>query len=247
MNDVPSMRRFDVELFIIHPSLTPTEISQALALEPTNFHCVGEQRRTPKRELPGKYRDTRWRYSRRFEVDNQWFHDAIDQFVAELLPHREFLERVRTSGGRTDLILQFLGDGYHGDSISSTTLSLISSLGLDFAIEVYAERQAQPGMKNIQVVNGAQNCVYDIFQATDEEFAAIFPEGQDIAFIDEVVARSGKSLTPVLEQLWSRRIPKRDVQGIHGLLFYKLDHKKAYYPTRRDEEAINPNGSKLRA
>lgn len=34
--------------------------------------------------------------------------------------------------------------------------------------------------------------------------------------------------------------------GIHGLLFYELSEKKPYYPTRRDEEAINPNGSRLR-
>jgi hypothetical protein len=34
--------------------------------------------------------------------------------------------------------------------------------------------------------------------------------------------------------------------GIHGLLFYELEGKKQYYPTRRDEEAENPGGSKLR-
>ena len=103
-------------------------------------------------------------------------------------------------------------------------------------------------MKNIQVVDGARNCVYDIFQATDEEFATIFPEGQDVAFIDEVSARTdADALTSILTQLWSRRIPKRDALGIHGMLFYELDHKKVYYPTRKDEEAINPNGSKLRA
>ena len=44
-------------------------------------------------------------------------------------------------------------------------------------------------VKNIQVIDGALNAVYDIFQATDEEFALIFPPGQDIAFIDEVIAR----------------------------------------------------------
>lgn len=41
-------------------------------------------------------------------------------------------------------------------------------------------------MKNIQVIDGAINSVYDIFVATDEEFLLIFPEEQDIAFIDEV-------------------------------------------------------------
>jgi O-acetyl-ADP-ribose deacetylase (regulator of RNase III) len=31
-----------------------------------------------------------------------------------------------------------------------------------------------------------------------------------------------------------------------GLLFYELEHKKAYYPTRKDEEAVNPDGTGLR-
>ena len=43
-------------------------------------------------------------------------------------------------------------------------------------------------MKNIQVIDGAVNCVYDVFAATDEEFALIFPPGQGVAFIDEVRA-----------------------------------------------------------
>jgi len=44
-------------------------------------------------------------------------------------------------------------------------------------------------MKNIQVIDGAANSVYDIFAASEEEFSLIFPEGQDIAFIGEVMAR----------------------------------------------------------
>jgi hypothetical protein len=34
--------------------------------------------------------------------------------------------------------------------------------------------------------------------------------------------------------------------GIHGLLFYRCDPKKVYYPTRLNEEAVNPDGSALR-
>ncbi len=29
--------------------------------------------------------------------------------------------------------------------------------------------------------------------------------------------------------------------GIHGLLFYELEERKSYYPTRSGEDAINPN------
>jgi hypothetical protein len=102
-------------------------------------------------------------------------------------------------------------------------------------------------MKNIQVIDAADNCVYDIFAATDEEFALVFPEGQDIAFITEVCSRgSSVDLGRAFAMIWARRLPKSEVIGIHGTLFYELDHKAVYYPTRRDEEAINPDGSPLR-
>ena len=103
-------------------------------------------------------------------------------------------------------------------------------------------------MKNIQVIDGAINCVYDIFAATYEEFALIFPPGQDVAFIDEVYARqNATALDEAFSNIWGRRIPKSSVNGIHGVLFYQNEQKKAYYPTRRDEEAINPDGTRLRA
>ena len=102
-------------------------------------------------------------------------------------------------------------------------------------------------MKNIQVIDGAENCVYDIFSATDEEFALIFPGDTDVAFIDEVYANGDeKVLDAAFNAIWKRRIKKSAAQGIHGILFYELPEKKVYYPTRRDEEAVNPGGFALR-
>ena len=102
-------------------------------------------------------------------------------------------------------------------------------------------------MKNIQVIDGADNCVYDIFSATDEEFALIFKSVKDVAFIDEVYNTGDeKLLDAAFNSIWQRRIKKSDAQGIHGTVFYELDKKKVYYPTRSDEDAVNPDGSKLR-
>lgn len=103
-------------------------------------------------------------------------------------------------------------------------------------------------MKNIQVIDGAVNCVYDIFEATDEEFALIFLDGQDIAFIDEVYGRGVDkvALDSAFKALWTRRLVKAQAMGIHGQLFYELNEKKHFYPTRRDEEAQNTNGTRLR-
>lgn len=102
-------------------------------------------------------------------------------------------------------------------------------------------------MKNIQIIDGAINCVYDIFSATEDEFALIFPKGTDIAFIDEVYNREDNELmNKVFNDIWSRRIQKSMVKGIHGTLFYELEEKKIYYPNRCDCDAINPSGSPLR-
>lgn len=102
-------------------------------------------------------------------------------------------------------------------------------------------------MRNIQVLDGAENSMYDIFSATEEEFALIFPPDQDVAFIDEVLARGPESeLTAAFTQIWKRRVPKSEAVGIQGLLFYEMEHKKVFYPSRKDGEAANPDGSRLR-
>jgi len=102
-------------------------------------------------------------------------------------------------------------------------------------------------MKNIMVIDGAENCVYDVFAVPDDDFALIFPEGTDIAFIEDVERRANaEAVFEALERAWSNRIPKREAAGIHGTVFYQLYGKRKYYPTLRDEEAVNPDGSALR-
>lgn len=42
----------------------------------------------------------------------------------------------------------------------------------------------------------------------------------------------------LLGDLWKRPVHKPDVRGIHGTLFYGLDEKKKYYPTKLDAGMI---------
>jgi hypothetical protein len=94
-------------------------------------------------------------------------------------------------------------------------------------------------MKNIQIIDGALNCTYDIFAASDADFALIFPDDRDIEFSDDFMARVGKRVgLAVYRRLWKAPVDKKAVIGIHGALFFDLDHKKRYYPTKRDGEAI---------
>lgn len=89
--------------------------------------------------------------------------------------------------------------------------------------------------------------LYDVFSATDEDHALIFPGGTDIAFAEDLQTRPEAALiSKALNRLWSHRVPKAQVIGIHGILFYQLPKKRQFYPTLRDEEAQNPDGSKLR-
>ncbi len=93
-------------------------------------------------------------------------------------------------------------------------------------------------MKTIQIVDGADNCAYDCFLADDELFAAIFPNtGQDIEFIEDFLARTPEvAFDDLFEHMWSRRLDKTEIQGIHGTLFYELTSKKKFYPNKRESD-----------
>lgn len=94
-------------------------------------------------------------------------------------------------------------------------------------------------MKNVQVIDGADNCTYDIFGISDEGFALMFPNGQDIEFISDFIERVGKNTAgAVTAPMWNRRRDKKKARGIHGTLFYQLDFKKEYYPTKKEDEMV---------
>ena len=102
-------------------------------------------------------------------------------------------------------------------------------------------------VKNIQVIDGAVNAVYDIFSAPEDVFDLVFLPGTDVAFIEEIAQRpDADRVVAALNTVWASRVPKAQAMGIHGVLFYDLLEKRQFYPTLRDEEAVNPNGSRLR-
>ena len=98
-------------------------------------------------------------------------------------------------------------------------------------------------MKNIQVIDGAYNASYDIWTISDELFQLIFPnEGQNIEFIEDFTERTWSRLSTseqkrLYAEWWSRPVPKSEVQGIHGTLFYELKEAKAgYYPNKKESD-----------
>jgi len=75
-------------------------------------------------------------------------------------------------------------------------------------------------MKNIIVIDGAENCVYDIFAAPDDDFALIFPEGTDIAFIEDIEHRpNAERVFEALKRTWLNRIPSARLSAFTGSCF----------------------------
>jgi hypothetical protein len=136
-------RRFDLSLFIVHPTLKSTDLTAEIGLQPHYAHSIGEPRATPAgTPLSGKHKDTRWRYGIRHEVEGSLFAVALNDFVKELSLSGPFFEQIKTTGGQSQLIVSFLGDGHYGDTLPAATLASIVGLHLDFGIEVFSSRQA---------------------------------------------------------------------------------------------------------
>jgi hypothetical protein len=94
-------------------------------------------------------------------------------------------------------------------------------------------------MKNIQVIDGAENCTYDIYSLDDESFGIIFPNNQDIEFSEDVLERIGsEEATRIFSILWSKRADKKKITGINGTLFFGLYFKKQYYPSKKENEMV---------
>lgn len=69
-------------------------------------------------------------------------------------------------------------------------------------------------MKTILVIDRADNCAYDCFLASEDLFGRIYPgEGQDVEFIEDVLAREGERLDEEFKAMWRRPVRKTDVRG----------------------------------
>jgi hypothetical protein len=92
-------------------------------------------------------------------------------------------------------------------------------------------------LKNIQIIDRAVNATFSLFQATDDEFAAIFPgPGQDMELIEDFTERAGEEQAlRILSPVWGRPILKRDAQGVHGTLYFEYADRRQSLPESKRE------------
>jgi len=102
-------------------------------------------------------------------------------------------------------------------------------------------RTKRTRMKNIQVIDGALNCTFGLFQATEAEFALLFPEPrQDIQYAEDLeFLPKQKAIEAALKRVWQRPIRKQNARGVHGTLFYQLERYKKVFREKR-EETVEP-------
>jgi hypothetical protein len=101
-------------------------------------------------------------------------------------------------------------------------------------------------MKNVLIIDGAENCAYAIYAMTDDEFGVAFPgDKQNVEFIEDIVDRIGDDgVASLFNPVWKREVKKPNVMGIHGTIFYQLYWKKKFYPTKNDQEMVLALGQK---
>lgn len=75
-------------------------------------------------------------------------------------------------------------------------------------------------IKNVQVIDGAMNCNYDIFAIHESDFKIIFPgEGHNIEFIEDVEQKIGENaLEEIHPRIWEKRVRKAEVVGSDHLI-----------------------------
>ena len=100
-------------------------------------------------------------------------------------------------------------------------------------------------MKNIQIIDSAINATFSIFQASETEFQAIFPDDHNMEIVEDFFERVGNTVAgQILGPICQRPILKRDALGIHGTLYYGYADRRDVIPaTKRevdwDESSIN--------
>lgn len=88
---------------------------------------------------------------------------------------------------------------------------------------------------NVQVIDGASNSIFEIYNISEEQFNIFFSNGADVAFTSDFPHLDDD------EDFWSlfysRRVDKKKVKGIHGTLHLEgNDAEKECFPNRKETD-----------
>ncbi|MFB5192716.1 hypothetical protein [Alicyclobacillus fastidiosus] len=92
-------------------------------------------------------------------------------------------------------------------------------------------------MKNFQVISGAVNSVFEVYEVSDEVFESLFPKGTDVAFVSDFDSDD----VDFWNEVYRRQVDKKSVCGIHGTLHVTGSHvEKEFFLSRRETDVRTP-------
>jgi hypothetical protein len=226
--------------------LDPEELSASLGGQPSSSARKGDVVKSKKTGRERIEKTGRWTLS----VERREPGDLNGQIGEILSPlTNDLLVWQRLGKYQPDLFVGFfLQESNEGIEVSAECLAMLAERGISLGLDVYG---ASPVHRNIQIIDGADNATFSVFQATSTEFAQIFPAGQDMEIADDFVRRVGEAQAKLtFEAIWERPILKRDANGIPGTLYFNYESKRQHLPTSKrevdlDELSINPAQRKL--
>ena len=133
---------YAITLRVFHPDIEPTEITNALSLEPVRAWKAGHSRQTPKgTPLEGVYRESYW-YTElipdgEHSSEGTLLEEYLDHIATKLAPSTQFFARIRAEGGRVELFIGTYGARNFGFEFSPTLLASLAGIGLSLAFDVY--------------------------------------------------------------------------------------------------------------
>src|SRR3954470_19002354 len=99
---------YSISLRIWHPSIEPSDITNNIGINPTRSFKAGQRRATPKGTLlDGTYRESYWSayifHDGEYSSADNLAEDIMYEAIKRLEPHKAFIHRLRSDGGRAHL------------------------------------------------------------------------------------------------------------------------------------------------
>jgi hypothetical protein len=134
--------KYAVSLRVTHPSLRPADISVEVDMTPSHSWMVGELRKTPKWTLlEGRRKESYCTYEIGGADDGE-LAQCLRKAVDKLGGHREFLRKLRSTGGSLMFYIFWYPNGDTGEVFDTDLLLKMADLGIELGINVYDDREA---------------------------------------------------------------------------------------------------------
>lgn len=128
-----------ISLRVTSTSMSSDEIASGLPWVPQRKWSIGEARMSPSGAPSGGTRDHTYATFCLTEKRREWLSSVLAECIAMVDPYRSFLEKIRASGGRTELFVGWFLERGGGDVLPHRLLLQMAELGLDLSLDIYPE------------------------------------------------------------------------------------------------------------